>query len=315
MASFCANCGNKLNEGERYCVKCGYDTETPGGGDNFIRYDPSPNTGPQLSARRQKIGDILNVIYWFGILWGVIAIMMFLGYTTLFSLGSSYNYWFFFEISGLLLLAVAIIFLASGILAILCCMNLNKLLRHQQACNLCLIGSLIAIIAGAFSYGIVGIIFYIMIKKEGYRFHSSSVSIGSTPDAGSSNYSGGFDQYYSYQNKDQHGLNQTLMIIMTLGFVWGFGSLATPFGLATIGNQNPDELLVFFYLALVIIGLASGILALLCCINIYNLENHKQACTYCLIGSILALPLGLVPGIIGILFYSQLKDEKHRFRS
>jgi hypothetical protein len=49
----------------------------------------------------------------------------------------------------------------------------------------------------------------------------------------------------------------------------------------------------FFAIAVAI----SGIFAIPCCINIYKQGNCKKACTYCLVGSIFALPLGLIPGI------------------
>ena len=327
MASFCANCGNKLNEGERFCVICGYDTETPGGGDNYIRYDNQPSTGPQPSDRNQRLGDVLNHIYWFGIIWAFLALLGFVSCLSLYYILSTdmfpslsdilsdaqmTNPLFIFGIKALLLVC-GFACLISAIFAILCCIDINNLKNHQRACTFCLIGSVIALLSGAFGYGIIGIIFYFMMKKEGYRFSPSPASVAAGQGYGSSNY--GIGQNKGFQPINQvPGYDGNMIIILVFGLIWGIGSFSSAYNYLTTSNPLfPEVVYVMWVMAALI--LISGVMAIICCYYIYKLEKHKSVCTLCLVGSILALPFGLIPGIVGIIFWTQLKERRYRFRS
>ena len=110
----------------------------------------------------------------------------------------------------------------------------------------------------------------------------------------------------------------TLTIIMVLGIIWaiisfivGILSLLGGGILAVLGDVTAAVGIVVGILSII-----GGILALISCIYIYRLEKHKEACTFCLIGSIIALVTGgIIIGIIGIVFYFLLKKEGSRFRS
>ena len=105
----------------------------------------------------------------------------------------------------------------------------------------------------------------------------------------------------------------TLTIIFVLGILWAIIALISGIAMMALGG-----LLFFEGVAAIVVGIiyiVSGIFAILSCINIYKLENHKTACTYCLIGSILALIGSILGGIIGLVFYFLLKKENYRFKS
>jgi hypothetical protein len=322
---FCVKCGNELREGEIFCTKCGYNTETGQGG---IYSEPyNQNRGPQLSQRARRIGEVLNITYWFGIIWAILAFLNGIGYFAIYYLFAtldisfSYSYDPLLFIAGMAFLVLGSLLILSGLCATICCYFINKPERHKLSCNLCLIGSVLAIASGSFSYGVAGIVHYRLMKKEQGRF-SQSPTYSAAGTGTENNYYGSNDHNYNNQNYSQgQGLNGTLMIILTLGVVWGAGSFTTALSFTSSAYKYSaldilyvGTLFQVTYIILAILVLASGILAILCCYNIYKLENHKKACTYCLIGSILALPF-VVPGIIGIVFYSQLKDQKHLFRS
>jgi len=110
------------------------------------------------------------------------------------------------------------------------------------------------------------------------------------------------------------GMGGTLTIIFVLGLIWVLISALYGIYCLTVGG-------VFFFFGgpfLIVIGVlsfVSAICAIICCLNIYKLEKFQQTSTLLLIGSILALITSILGGILGIVFYFLLKNEKHRFRS
>ncbi|MDR1691170.1 MAG: hypothetical protein LBR42_04955, partial [Candidatus Methanoplasma sp.] len=73
---------------------------------------------------------------------------------------------------GIILIAIGLLALVGGLFTILSCMRISKLENHQEACTYCLIGSIIALIAVNFIAGIIGLVFYFLLKNERGRFHS-----------------------------------------------------------------------------------------------------------------------------------------------
>lgn len=136
--------------------------------------------------------------------------------------------------------------------------------------------------------------------------------------------SSGNNNYNNNQNNNQQsggtqyippGLGGTLTIILILGILWAIGSLLAGLYFAAFGGS------FLFYGAGIILGIGilcilGGVLALVSCMFIYKLENHKMAFMTCLIGSIIALVTGgIIIGIIGIVFAFLLNKEQYRFKS
>ncbi|MDR3205820.1 MAG: zinc ribbon domain-containing protein [Candidatus Methanoplasma sp.] len=114
-----------------------------------------------------------------------------------------------------------------------------------------------------------------------------------------------------YNNNNSGELGGTLTIIMVLGFIWGILSLLA--GVVLIGGS----VYILFAGGAVfgVISILSGFLALISAYFIHKRENFQLAFITCIIGSILALPVGLIAGIIGLVFAFLLNNEKGRFHS
>ena len=110
----------------------------------------------------------------------------------------------------------------------------------------------------------------------------------------------------------------TLTIIFVLGIIWGILSIIAGIfcvmGGALFGSIFP--LGGAAYVVIGIICFIGGLLAILCCMNIYKREKYEQARLFLLIGSLIALITGgIIAGIIGIIFWFLMKDQKNRFKS
>jgi len=130
--------------------------------------------------------------------------------------------------------------------------------------------------------------------------------------------SGQSSGYSSSQNTGGGGttgrMGGTLTIIFVLGILWGIGALVAGIYFAAVGGA------FFFFtgplvVAVGVILILSGLCAFITCMRIYKLEKHSEACTFLLIGSILALISSILGGIVGIVFYFLLKNERGRFSS
>ena len=146
---------------------------------------------------------------------------------------------------------------------------------------------------------------------------------------GGAGYQNNDPRYGDNQNKSMGG---TLTIIFVLGIIWVIGQIVGAFILAATfsyleemglfdtgvysiyGIFSLEEYRAYLIIS-TIFGILSAICALICCGYIYKLENHKRACTLCLVGSIFALCGGGWAGIIGIVFYFLMKKEKGKFSS
>lgn len=154
---------------------------------------------------------------------------------------------------------------------------------------------------------------------DGTRY-CSGCGFDTMSQGNSNNQGGGYDQNYNQNNQKPHsdfstgGMGGTLTIIFVLGVVWAIAAIISAILMIAFAGLFP-----FFIGPLSIIGgiiyIVSGLFAVLSCICIYKLEDHKNACTYCLIGSIFALLGSILGGIIGLVFYFLLKKEGYRFKS
>ncbi|MDR1954408.1 MAG: zinc-ribbon domain-containing protein [Candidatus Methanoplasma sp.] len=168
MASYCSKCGKDLSDGIRYCPVCGFDTMSQGSGSDSNK-NSGQNFNTQINNSFQGMGGMggtLTIIFVLGLLW---AIGSFLSGIYFIAMGDSFSFFFY---GGTLLIVAGVLSLVSGLLALLSCMNIYKLEKHEQACLFCLIGSLIGLFTGGVIAGIVGIIFYFLMKNEKYRFKS-----------------------------------------------------------------------------------------------------------------------------------------------
>jgi len=162
--SYCSKCGKELGDGTRFCPMCGFDTMSQGSGNNSGN-NYNQNAGPQYNSNQSRdMGGTLTIIMVLGILWAIgtigVAIVCFLGE----------GYLFYF--TGGLLFVAGILSLLCGLFTLLSCINIYKLENHQQACTYCLIGSIIALVVGGIIIGVVGIVFYFLMKNEKNRFSS-----------------------------------------------------------------------------------------------------------------------------------------------
>jgi len=162
MSSFCSNCGKELDEGTRYCPSCGSDNMSQGSSNNRNNY--TYNAGPS-----QGLGGTLTLILVLGIIWAVYSIIS--GITLIAGGGLFAGLLGGFG-GGAAFVAFGVIYLIGGLLAILSCMYIYGLKEHDKACLYCLIGSIIALATGAILGGIIGILFYFLLKKEKNRFTS-----------------------------------------------------------------------------------------------------------------------------------------------
>jgi len=142
------------------------------------------------------------------------------------------------------------------------------------------------------------------------------MSQGSGSGYGGGDYnSGGYTPSNNQSYNQSQGLGGTLTVIMVFGVIWAVWSFL--FGIACIAIM--DEFL-YYGGGLALTGglsIVSGLLAILCCVFIYQQKNHMMACILCLIGSLIGLYTGLIfCGVIGIVFFIlMLTKEKNRFSS
>ena len=168
MASYCSKCGKSLDDGTRYCPVCGSDTMSQGGDSYNGGYSQS-NSPQHNNSLSQGMGGTLTIIFILGIIWGIISIILgfacFAGASIIVTMIGG-------EVAAAIGYVVGIISIVGGIIALLSCMKIYKFEDHNGACSLCLIGSIIALFTGGIIVGVVGIVFYLLLKKEGNRFHS-----------------------------------------------------------------------------------------------------------------------------------------------
>ncbi|MDR2699054.1 MAG: zinc ribbon domain-containing protein [Candidatus Methanoplasma sp.] len=156
---YCSKCGKEIADGARFCPSCGSDTVGQGGGGY------NQNNGPQYgSSSGQGMGGTLTIIFVLGILW-ILGSALF-GLFCFIAEGAVLFY------SGGLLIVAGVLCFACALFTLLSCINIYKLENYQQACMYCLIGSIIALFAAVIIVGVVGIIFYFLMKNEKNRFRS-----------------------------------------------------------------------------------------------------------------------------------------------
>ncbi|MDR0778517.1 MAG: zinc-ribbon domain-containing protein [Methanomassiliicoccaceae archaeon] len=169
MITYCSRCGKELEYGARYCPACGADTQSQGGSSGQAQNDGlqyvQNSGGPQYSQGGQGMGGTLTLIFVLGIIWALVSI----GSGLILMTGGSY---FIFDVSGTIVVIIGLISLIGGVIALLSCIKIYKLEDFDKARQLCLIGSIIAIFTGGVIVGIVGIIFYSMMRDQKNRFSS-----------------------------------------------------------------------------------------------------------------------------------------------
>ncbi|MDR2699053.1 MAG: hypothetical protein LBB30_05200 [Candidatus Methanoplasma sp.] len=108
----------------------------------------------------------------------------------------------------------------------------------------------------------------------------------------------------------------TLTIIFVLGLIWAISCMLSILSalylyslLSGLEIYYSDISFYSFYglflnksfiIVSAVIGVVSGLCAMVCCAYIYKLENHQRACMLCLVGSILAILSGGPAGVVGI---------------
>jgi hypothetical protein len=160
MAFYCSSCGKSLDDDTRYCPSCGFDTADQGNNNK-------PNYNGNYNRDSQGMGGTLTIILVFGIIWAILSVIS--GIISILG-GSLLGTLLYF--GGGFMVIVGILSFLSGLFALLCCINIYKLENHSKACTYCLIGSIIALLTGGILPGIIGIIFYFLMKKENGRFSS-----------------------------------------------------------------------------------------------------------------------------------------------
>ena len=169
MASYCSKCGKDIEEGTRYCPTCGHDT---------MGQESSYNSGGYNQSNNQSASGIYSAVYACGIVWAILALIVFIFYLAVGVFAASLG-----DISfgvgtlvGAILIGLGLIYLVSAIFAILCVTNVRNPAKSKNASIFCLIGSILAIVAGVMVLGIVGIlsiiagiigiILFIMLRTE-----------------------------------------------------------------------------------------------------------------------------------------------------
>ena len=165
MASYCVRCGKELDRGGRFCPACGFDTYVPESGHNNS-YGHS--SGPQNPARSQSMGGTLTLILVLGVIWAIISIIGGIACIA----GGAYIASALITFDGPVLVFIGVISLVGGAITLLSCMYISKLENFQKARDYCLVGSIIAIVTGGIVVGVVGLIFYSLLKGERARFRS-----------------------------------------------------------------------------------------------------------------------------------------------
>jgi predicted RNA-binding Zn-ribbon protein involved in translation (DUF1610 family) len=165
MASYCSKCGKELDEGVRFCPSCGFDTMGQSTSNNNSSYNQNYNA--QNNNQSQGMGGTLTVIFVLGIIWGILSVIS--GILLVMGGGA---FAFLFEFGAGLFIIIGILSFLSGLFAILCCINIYKLEKFDQARTFCLIGSIIAFVTGGIIAGIIGIIFYFIMRDQKSRFKS-----------------------------------------------------------------------------------------------------------------------------------------------
>jgi predicted RNA-binding Zn-ribbon protein involved in translation (DUF1610 family) len=167
MASFCASCGKEISGGTRYCPVCGHDSMGSG--------NKSNNSGNRNQNTSQGLGGTLTLILVLGVIWALFCILG--GILTMVS-GGFYEMliedYFSITISGLaeLMFIIGLITLIGGICCLVSCVRIFQLEKHDQATALCAVSSVIALFTGGLIVGIIGLIFWYLLKKEKHRFSS-----------------------------------------------------------------------------------------------------------------------------------------------
>ena len=161
--AYCSKCGKLIDDGSAYCPSCG---AAAGGQSEAPNQNWINNYGPSINAHNssQGLGGTLTIILVLGIIWAIISIV---SAVMCFTVGS-----FYYFFGGGFVIALGVLSLVGGLMALLSCLYIYKLEKHNEAYLLCLFGSIIALFTGGIIAGVIGIIFAFLLKKEKYRFSS-----------------------------------------------------------------------------------------------------------------------------------------------
>ena len=166
MASYCSKCGSEIAEGTRFCPACGFDTMGQGAGGSG-GYNQN-NNQQYNNQQSQGLGGTLTLIVVLGLIWAILSIIS--GLYCLFW-GAAVEAYFGYGLGGIVIV-LGILSLLSGLFAILSCVYIIKLEKFSQARTYCLVGSIIAIFTGGIIAGVIGIVFFIIMKDQKSRFKS-----------------------------------------------------------------------------------------------------------------------------------------------
>jgi len=160
MTFYCSGCGKSLDDGTRYCPTCGFDTMSQGNNNR-------PNYNRDYNGNSQGLGGTLTIILVLGIIWAILSII-----SGMYCIAGGSVLGTFLFFSGGFLIVVGILSFISGLFALLCCINIHKLENHSKACTYCLVGSILGLLTGGILAGVIGIVFYFLMKNEKGRFSS-----------------------------------------------------------------------------------------------------------------------------------------------
>lgn len=125
-------------------------------------------------------------------------------------------------------------------------------------------------------------------------------------------------QNYNNAPPQSQGLGGTLTIILVLGILWALYAIIYGAVYLAVGGVF-IEYGGAFAIIFGVLAVLSGIFALITCVYIYKQEKFKEAFTFILVGSVLAIvayPVSFVIlGVIGIVFAFLLKKEQYKFKS
>ncbi|AIZ56370.1 hypothetical protein Mpt1_c04780 [Candidatus Methanoplasma termitum] len=211
MASLCSECGSEIDDDTGVCPACSSET-TENANENVYAensnvgniVENNDQNSTQQNGQKHEMGKWLKVPFVLGVIWLIFASvegMLLIQMSPLYIERYSNSLYFADAVTSFYwTLFVGVLLLISSILIILCCIHMYKLEEHKRTSIYYVLGFLIAIISGivliyaetrvgdvvvydislgifiSYGYGIIvgvlGLIFYLIIRKEKDRFTS-----------------------------------------------------------------------------------------------------------------------------------------------
>jgi len=195
MVSYCQNCNCELGEETESCPACGYSPADQ----KIVNINNSAEKNTQRSE--QYMGKALTAAFLFGVIWVIVAIqegIKFIREGIVYTIYQDSMFSIAYHQLGQMYLISGPLLVISGILIILSCIYIFQLRNYRKASIFYLIGSALAVVSGvafliqyshywitstmtashyilygySIFFGIAGIIFYVLIRKEKNNFNS-----------------------------------------------------------------------------------------------------------------------------------------------